>query len=106
MASSINLAIPSIGKQFGAGAFQLGWVVTGYLLTSAAFLLPFGKLADIIGRRRVFITGITPFFYSFFDLRIFPDYRNANRSPITPGRCCRHDFWNQHCYFNICFPCQ
>jgi MFS family permease len=61
MASSINLAIPTIGKQFGAGAFQLGWVVTGYLLTSAAFLLPFGKLADIIGRRRVFITGITFF---------------------------------------------
>jgi EmrB/QacA subfamily drug resistance transporter len=61
MASSINLAIPTIGKQFGAGAFQLGWVVTGYLLTSAAFLLPFGKLADIIGRRRVFITGITLF---------------------------------------------
>ena len=61
MASSINLAIPTIGKQFGAGAFQLGWVVTGYLLTSAAFLLPFGNLADIIGRRRVFITGIMLF---------------------------------------------
>ena len=61
MASSINLAIPTIGKEFGAGAFQLGWVVTSYLLASAASLVPFGKLADIIGRRKVFVTGITLF---------------------------------------------
>lgn len=64
MASSINLAIPAIGKEFGAGALELGWVVTGYLLASAAFLLPFGKAADIIGRRKVFQTGIICFLIS------------------------------------------
>lgn len=61
MGSSINLAIPTIGKEFGAGAFSLGWVVTSYLLASAAFLLPFGKAADIVGRRRVFVSGIVSF---------------------------------------------
>jgi len=64
MGSSVNLAIPTIGKQFGAGAFELGWVVTGYLLASAAFLLPFGKAADILGRRKVFQAGIVSFLIS------------------------------------------
>ncbi len=61
MGSSIDLAIPSIGKQFGANAFLLGWMVASYLLASAAFLLPFGKVADIIGRRKVFVAGISGF---------------------------------------------
>ena len=61
MASSVNLAIPTIGKEFGAGALELGWVVTGYLLASAAFLLPFGKVADLVGRRKVFVSGIVSF---------------------------------------------
>lgn len=66
MGSSINMAIPAIGKEFNAGAFHLGWVVTGYLLASAAFLLPFGKAADIIGRKKVFLSGIICF--SMFSL--------------------------------------
>jgi EmrB/QacA subfamily drug resistance transporter len=66
MASSVNLAIPSIGMEFGAGAYELGWVVTSYLLASAAFLLPFGKAADILGRRRIFLTGISCFSVTAF----------------------------------------
>lgn len=66
MASSVNLAIPSIGAEFGAGAYELGWVVTSYLLASAAFLLPFGKAADILGRRRIFLTGISSFSVTAF----------------------------------------
>lgn len=61
MASSVNLAIPTIGREFGAGAFVLGWVVTSYLLASAAFLIPFGKAADIVGRRKIFVSGIVSF---------------------------------------------
>ncbi|MCL4441646.1 MAG: MFS transporter, partial [Firmicutes bacterium] len=59
--SSVNLAIPSIGRQFNSSAILLSWVVTGYLLTSAAFLVPFGRLADIMGRKRIFLTGIIVF---------------------------------------------
>ncbi|MCL6478849.1 MAG: MFS transporter [Peptococcaceae bacterium] len=59
--SSINLAIPSIGKEFNAGALLLSWVATSYLLASAAFLVPFGRLADIVGRKKVFLSGITAF---------------------------------------------
>ncbi|MEQ8201962.1 MAG: MFS transporter [Syntrophomonadaceae bacterium] len=59
--SAINLALPLLGEEYHSSALLLGWVVTGYLLASAALLLPFGRLADIIGRRKVFLTGLCLF---------------------------------------------
>jgi len=61
MGSAVNLAIPAIGKTFNSTALQLSWVVSSYLLTSAAFLLPLGRLADIIGRKKIFTAGIIIF---------------------------------------------
>ena len=58
MGSSINIAIPSMAKEFQLPVEQLSWVVTAYLLGSASALLPFGKLADIIGRKRLYRIGI------------------------------------------------
>lgn len=60
-ASAVNLAIPRIGTEFGCTAFLLGWVVSSYVLGSAVFLLPFGRLADITGRKRLFVTGLILF---------------------------------------------
>lgn len=64
--SAINLAIPAIGAGLGGNALHLSWVVTSFLLSSAVFLLPFGRLADIIGRKKIFIAGIILF--SLFSL--------------------------------------
>ncbi|MGI6429293.1 MAG: MFS transporter [Syntrophomonadaceae bacterium] len=61
MGSAINLAVPSIGQQFNSGTLLLSWVVTSYLLASVAFLVPFGRLADIRGRKKIFTLGITVF---------------------------------------------
>lgn len=61
MGSAINLAIPNIGRQFNSGALELSWVATSYLLATAAFLVPFGRLADIVGRKKIFTVGITFF---------------------------------------------
>lgn len=58
MGSSINLAIPSIAVDFPSSAVLISWIVTSYLLASAALLLPFGSLADMIGRKRVYVIGI------------------------------------------------
>jgi MFS family permease len=50
MGSSINIALPSIGKEFAMNAVLLIWVTTSYLLTVGIFLVPFGRIADIYGR--------------------------------------------------------
>lgn len=58
MASSVNIALPSIGTEFSMDAISLSWVSTSFLLTGVMFLVPFGRLADIYGRKRIFIYGI------------------------------------------------
>lgn len=58
MANSINIAIPSIGIEFGGNQSWLNWVVSGFFMSSAAFLLPFGRLADQFGRKKVFLFGM------------------------------------------------
>jgi EmrB/QacA subfamily drug resistance transporter len=57
MISGVNIALPMIGSEFGASAILLSWLSTSYTLATAVVLLPFGKLADIQGRKRVFLTG-------------------------------------------------
>jgi EmrB/QacA subfamily drug resistance transporter len=55
--SSVNIALPTIGTEFKIDAVTLGWVPTSYLLASAMFLLPFGRIADIYGRKKIFLAG-------------------------------------------------
>ena len=58
MGSAVNIALPSIGKELSLDAVTLGWVSTAYLLASATFLVPFGRIADLHGRKRIFTYGI------------------------------------------------
>jgi EmrB/QacA subfamily drug resistance transporter len=61
MVSAINVALPSLGKEFGLDAISLSWVATSYILAAAIFLIPFGRLADIQGRKKIFIYGVSLF---------------------------------------------
>ncbi|MBI4556346.1 MAG: MFS transporter [Candidatus Hydrogenedentes bacterium] len=58
MGSSVNVAIPQIGESLRLDAIALNWVVTGFLLAAAACLLPLGRVADLYGRKRVFLVGL------------------------------------------------
>ena len=58
MGSAVNIALPAIGREFGMDAVLLSWVATSYILSAAMFLLPFGRLADIHGRKRLFTYGL------------------------------------------------
>jgi len=58
MGSSVNIALPSIAKYFNLDAVMLSWVSTSFILASAVFLVPFGRIADIYGRKRIFLYGI------------------------------------------------
>jgi EmrB/QacA subfamily drug resistance transporter len=66
LGSAVNLALPSMGKDLQANAISLSWVISSFMLSSAIFLLPFGRLADIIGRKKVFTAGILLFTLSTF----------------------------------------
>src|SRR5512133_3413077 len=66
LGSAVNLALPSIGKELHANAIGLGWVISSYILSTAIFLMPFGRLGDIIGRKKVFTLGILLFSISTF----------------------------------------
>ncbi len=70
--SAVNIALPSIGAEFGMDAISLSWVATAYLLSSAIFLVPFGKISDIYGRKRIFLYGITIFTLASLLLTIVP----------------------------------
>lgn len=61
MASSINIALPAIGEEFSMDAVLLGWIATSYLLSAAVFMVPFGKIADIYGMKKVFFIGLAIF---------------------------------------------
>lgn len=57
----VNIAFPSIGKDFGADPAALSWVLNGYTIGFAALLAPAGRTADRVGRKRVFLTGLGVF---------------------------------------------
>lgn len=59
MLSAVNVALPRIAEGLHANAIVLSWVPTAYLLTSAVLLLPFGRIADLYGRKKVFLCGMT-----------------------------------------------
>ena len=54
----VNVALPSIQRELGIGLSELQWIVTGYALSFAALMLMGGKLADLLGRRLVFVVGL------------------------------------------------
>lgn len=68
--STVNVALPSIGREFSINALMLSWIATAYILSAAIFLLPFGKLADMYGRKKVFIYGTLIFTVSSFLMSI------------------------------------
>ncbi|MER6362727.1 MFS transporter [Kitasatospora sp. NPDC001527] len=57
----LNAALPSVGARFDLGDSTLQWVMTAYAVTFAGFLLVGGRLADVLGRRKVFEAGVALF---------------------------------------------
>lgn len=58
MGSSLSIALPLIQKDLAINILMLGWIPNAFVLANAALILPFGRLADIHGRRKVFACGI------------------------------------------------
>lgn len=61
MGSALNLSVPDMSSEFNVSAGAIGWVVTVYMLTAAAFAVPFGRIADLTSRKFVLASGIAVF---------------------------------------------
>jgi EmrB/QacA subfamily drug resistance transporter len=70
--SAVNIALPTLAEEFSMDAIQMGWVSTAYLLASAVFLVPFGRIADIYGRKKVFAAGLAIFTLASFLMILAP----------------------------------
>src|ERR1039457_6584462 len=60
-ATIVNVALPSIQRDLHFSQGNLTWVIDGYLITFGGFLLLAGRVGDLIGRKRVFLTGLVLF---------------------------------------------
>jgi MFS family permease len=57
----VQVALPSIGREFGVSVNGLQWIITAYGLTLAGFLMLSGRVGDIYGHKKLFITGVLLF---------------------------------------------
>jgi EmrB/QacA subfamily drug resistance transporter len=58
---ALNLAVPEMAEELDTSATNMQWVISGYMLAGGAFLIPGGRLGDILGRKRMMITGLAVF---------------------------------------------
>ena len=58
LSTMMNLSLVNIGQEFGAGSHQLAYVNTAFLLSSVVFMVPMAKVVDIVGNKRIFMTGV------------------------------------------------
>jgi EmrB/QacA subfamily drug resistance transporter len=93
-ATVVNIALPTIGRDFGTGLAALQWVMNGYTLTLAAFLLIGGSLGDRFGRRKVYLIGTGWFALASAACGLAPDVtfliitrvlQGAGAALLTPG---------------------
>src|SRR5437762_5156676 len=93
-ATVVNIALPTIGREFNTGIAALQWVMNGYTLTLAAFLLIGGSLGDRFGRRKVFLIGIVWFALASVACGLAPDalfliltrlLQGVGAALLTPG---------------------
>jgi EmrB/QacA subfamily drug resistance transporter len=81
----VNVALPSIERSLGANFTDLQWVIDAYALTLAGFVLAAGSLADKVGRRLVFMLGLTIFTASSLACGLAPDPLFLNVSRAAQG---------------------
>jgi EmrB/QacA subfamily drug resistance transporter len=81
----VNVALPSIQRDLGASTSALEWTVSGYTLSFAVLLVTGGRLGDIFGRRRMFLTGVVIFALSSATAGLAADQLDLVISRVVQG---------------------
>ena len=85
MSSAVNIALPAIGAEFATSAILLSWVPTSFLLAAAMFAVPFGRISDIYGMKRIFNYGIIIFTVASFLSAVAPSVESLIAFRILQG---------------------
>ena len=85
MGTSVNIALPTIGLDFAADAILLNWITNGFLLAAAIFAVPFGRVADIHGMKKIFTYGIIIFTAASLSCALSPSSLILIASRIIQG---------------------
>ncbi|MBM4241770.1 MAG: MFS transporter [Euryarchaeota archaeon] len=104
MAASINIALPAIGNEFLTNAILLSWVPTSFLLAAAMFAVPFGRIADIYGMKKVFTYGMIFFTITSFLAAIAPSIISLIIFRIMQGIGCAMIFVTGLAIITAVFP--
>ncbi|HTP24157.1 MAG TPA: MFS transporter [Anaeromyxobacteraceae bacterium] len=84
-ATVVNIALPRIGADLGAGAAGLQWAVNGYTLSLASLILLGGSLSDMVGRRRTFVVGVSWFAGASLLCGLAPSIETLIAARVTQG---------------------
>ncbi|HEX4815672.1 MAG TPA: MFS transporter [Nonomuraea sp.] len=71
--STLNVALPTVVRHFHAGPLESGWILLSFLLVNTASLVFFGRVADLLGRREVYLTGFALFTLASLLAGLSPD---------------------------------
>ncbi|MCX6143343.1 MAG: MFS transporter [Ignavibacteriales bacterium] len=104
MASSVSVALPSIGREFAMDALSVSWVATSAVLAAAMFLVPFGRLADIYGRKRIFNYGVITFTIFSFLSGIAPTGATLIASRLMQGMGAAMIFGTSVALLTLAYP--
>ncbi|MDR0814902.1 MAG: MFS transporter, partial [Bacteroidales bacterium] len=74
MGSALNLALPEMSEFFSMKAVSLTWLATAYLISTAIFQIPFARIADLVGRKKIFHFGVFIFTISTFLCGFAPNF--------------------------------
>ena len=81
----VNVALPSMQSGLGATSSEIEWVVAAYIMAFAICLLPFGRLGDMLGRRRIFLIGVGAFTLASALCGLAPDINSLIAARVLQG---------------------
>ncbi len=102
--SSVSVALPSIGEEFNVNTILLGWVVTSYLLAAGVLSIPFGRVADMLGVKKLFMFSLFTYSLGFFLATVSPTAEFLIFSRIVQGIGAAMDYATRVAILTFVFP--
>ncbi len=102
--SSVSVALPSIGEEFNVNTILLGWVVTSYLLAAGVLSIPFGRVADMLGVKKLFTFSLFTYSLGFFLATVSPTAEFLIFSRIVQGIGAAMDYATRVAILTFVFP--